>query len=180
MRPSSDRVLGSDQQSATRRLSGSETAIITLPVHPLRNRPLRILRVIGGTATAPGVRHLDLLGPKGHVVRVPASWTDLALPDEALSPSGGANHRVSVASLLMLVRLVEGLDHRKLGQTPSNMTMPDAEPLSRGQRRGKGTKSDKPRGLGGLEPAEPGARFGNARDRRAATAAKRDERGGRR
>jgi hypothetical protein len=74
--------------------ASSDIVTITLPAHPLRDRPLPLVRVL---RSREGEGFVDVEHPDGGSFRVPLSWTDRAAPwvvpqvegrDVRLSPAG--------------------------------------------------------------------------------------------
>jgi hypothetical protein len=120
----------SDHWNGARSVDGLKKVTITMRVHPFRGRPLRLVRVVGGTQLSPGVQHLDLVDPKGKIVRVPAAWTDFALPDEAVMGSEAAG-RLNVLVLIRLAGLIEAIEHRKLDEEGDSASLSVTERVSR-------------------------------------------------
>jgi hypothetical protein len=161
--------LGRKQQDASRSVSDSETATVVLSIHPLRGQKLRVVRVCRAVQHAPGVRHLDLVNARGQVVRVPAAWTDWALPHEALPET--SNSRSSCEGLLTLATLVEALDGRKLDTTDPVATMRTSGQM----RRLDGEEQAANAGgvLGGSRSADPGHGTRHTGKRAAASSSRR-------
>jgi hypothetical protein len=81
-------------QTATPLEASSDTVTITLPAHPLRDRPLPLVRLL---RSREGEGFADIEHPDGGSFRVPLGWTDRAAPwvvpqldgrDVRLSPAG--------------------------------------------------------------------------------------------
>ena len=82
---------------------------ITLPAHPLRDRPLPLVRLL---RSREGEGFADVEHPDGGSFRVPLSWTDRAAPwvvpqvdghDVRLSPDGLKQMALAVRAALAAV-----------------------------------------------------------------------------
>jgi hypothetical protein len=76
---------------------------IVLPAHPLRGRPLPLVRLV---RVREGEGYADVEHPDGGPFRVPLGWTDRAAP-WVVPQLGGRDVRLSVTGLQQLAMAVE-------------------------------------------------------------------------
>ena len=80
----------------------SDQVTITLPGHPLRGRPLVLVRLIHSRV---GDNYADVEHPDGSPLRVPLEWTDRSIPSP-VPTLDGREVCLSVAGLLHLAAVV--------------------------------------------------------------------------
>jgi hypothetical protein len=76
---------------------------IVLPAHPLRGKPLPLVRLV---RVREGEGYVDVEHPDGAPFRVPLGWTDRAAP-WVVSQIDGRDVRLSVTGLQLLAMAVE-------------------------------------------------------------------------
>jgi len=87
--------------------ANGETRIFRIvhPFHPCRGQPLSLVTVRQNW----GADHIYYHDQKGHLVSVPARWTDTVPPDPVISISAGRSP-FRLEDLLELTRLVTALE----------------------------------------------------------------------
>jgi hypothetical protein len=99
-----------DPQTATPPRSSSDTITITLPGHPLRGRPLPLVRLLRARHSE---GHADVEHPDGGSLRIPIEWTDRSVPS-VVPQLHGRDVCLSVTGLQQLaaaVRAALGGEH---------------------------------------------------------------------
>jgi hypothetical protein len=109
---------------------------IVLPAHPLRGKPLPLVRLV---RVREGEGYVDVEHPDGGPFRVPLGWTDRAAPWVVVQLNG-RDVRLSVTGLQQLAMAVE---------TALDVRHDDADKLAstRPQHTERGAASDAPPGV---------------------------------
>src|SRR5512132_2372998 len=91
--------------------SSSDSVTITLPAHPLRNRPLPLVRLVRAQE---GDSYAAVEHPDGGPFRVPLEWTDRA-PPTAMPQIEGRDVRLSADGLRRMAAAVRADDPTHVG-----------------------------------------------------------------